>query len=68
MWFPTTKVPIFKTAGSSILPGRMVRGQPMDTSEYINPEIKTITSTKIQLSGIPDKLIICVRKVIGNMK
>ena len=40
----------------------------MDSGELINPEIKTITSTNIQLSGIPDKLIICVRKVIGNMK
>ena len=65
---PYYEVPIFKTAGSSDLPGRQVRGQPMDSGEFINPEIKTITSTNIQLSGIPDKLIICVRKVIGNMK
>ena len=63
---PYSEVPIFKTAGSSDLPGRQARGQPLDTSDFINPEIKTSTSTNIQRSGIPDKFIICVRKVIGS--
>ena len=65
---PYYEVPIFKTAGSSDIPGRQRKGQPQDTGEFLNPEIKTITSTNIQLSGIPDKLSVCVRKVIGNLK
>ena len=65
---PYREAPFFKTAGSSDLPSRQARGQPLNAGDLINPKIKTITTTNIQLSGIPDKLIICARNVIGNMK
>ena len=64
---PYYEIPIFKTSGNDDLPGRINMGQPNSAGEFVNPEVKTITSSNIQLSGIPDKLIICVRKVIGNM-
>ena len=65
---PDYDVPIFKTSGNDDLPGRLYKGQPNDHAEFVNPEVKTITSANIQLSGSPDKLIICVRKVIGNLR
>ena len=61
---PYYEIPIFKTSGNDDLPSRLNMGQPNNAGEFINPEVKTITSSNIQLSGIPDKLIICVRKVI----
>ena len=65
---PYYEVPIFKTSGNDDLPGRIGKGQPSNTGTFVNPEVKTITSSNIQLSGIPDKLIICVRKVIGALR
>jgi hypothetical protein len=34
---------------------------------FAAPEVRTVTSSNIQLNGIPDKLIICVRKVVANL-
>jgi hypothetical protein len=64
---PYYEIRIFKTSGNDDLPSRLFEGQPNNAGEFINPEVKTITSSNIQLSGTPDKLIICVRKVIGYM-
>ncbi len=66
---PYYEIPMFKTSGNDDLPGRLYMGQPNNNAGDLNknPEVKTITLSNIQLSGIPDKLIICVRKVIGNM-
>ena len=34
---------------------------------FLSPEVRVVRSSNIQLNGIPDKLIICVRKVVANL-
>ncbi|MFM7980024.1 MAG: hypothetical protein ACKPKO_11980 [Candidatus Fonsibacter sp.] len=50
------------------LPRRVARGQASDASTFVSPEVRTVISPNIQLNGIPDKLIICVRKVVANLR
>ena len=64
---PYYEVPVFKTTGNLTLPGRALRGQASDAGTFAAPEVRTVTSSNIQLNGIPDKLIICVRKVVSNL-
>jgi len=63
---PYYEVPVFRTTGNLTLPGRRFRGQADDAGTFAAPEVRTVTSSNIQLNGIPDKLIICVRKVVSN--
>ena len=64
---PYYEVPVYRTTGNLALPGRGSRGQALDTGTFAAPEVRTVTSSNIQLNGIPDKLIICVRKVVANL-
>jgi len=64
---PYYEVPVYRTTGNLALPGRVTRGQASDASLFVSPEVRTVTSSNIQLNGIPDKLIICVRKVVANL-
>ena len=64
---PYYEVPVFRTTGNLALPGRVSRGQASDAGLFVSPEVRTVTSSNIQLNGIPDKLIICVRKVVANL-
>ena len=58
---------MFKTTGNLALPSRVLRGQASDAGVFVSPEVRTVTSSSLQLNGIPDKLIICVRKVVVNL-
>ena len=64
---PYYEVPVFRTTGNLALPGRLGRGQASDAGVFVSPEVRTVTSSNIQLNGIPDKLIICVCKVVANL-
>ncbi len=64
---PFYEVPVFRTKSNLTLPSRVARGQASDAGTFVAPEVRTITSSNIQLTGIPDKLIICVRKAIANL-
>ena len=65
---PFYEVPVFRTKSNLTLPGRLARGQASDAGTFVAPEVRTITSSNIQLNGIPDKLIICVRKAIATLQ
>ena len=65
---PYYEIPVFRTTGNLALPGRVLRGQSDDAGAFVAPHVLTITSSNIQLQGIPDKLIICVRKFVGNLR
>ncbi|MFM7988266.1 MAG: major capsid protein V20 domain-containing protein, partial [Candidatus Fonsibacter sp.] len=60
-------MPVFRTTGNLVLRSRLARGQASDASTFVAPEVRTITSSNIQLNGIPDNIIICVRKVVANL-
>ncbi|MFM7989433.1 MAG: phage major capsid domain-containing protein, partial [Candidatus Fonsibacter sp.] len=59
--------PVFKTTGNLALPGTMARGQASDAGTFAYPEVRAVTPSNIKLNGIPDKLIISVRKVVANL-
>jgi hypothetical protein len=63
---PYYELPVYRTTGLSVdIPSRgggSINAQGVFTA----PETRTLNSANIQLSGIPDKLIIFVRKAIGN--
>ena len=59
---------MFKTTGNLTLPGRALRGQGSDLGTFTAPEVRTVTSSNTQLNGIPDKLVICVRKVVSTLR
>ena len=63
---PYYKVPVFKATSNLMLPGRALRGQAPDASTFVAPEVRTVTSSNIQLNGIPDKLIVCGRHQTDN--
>ena len=66
-WFPTMMPPASKPPGSDYLPGRKgERSTKRPMGFVLKPEAKTTASSHILLSGIPDKLIICTRRVFGN--
>jgi hypothetical protein len=45
----------------------VLRGQANDAGTFVAPNVVTVTSSNIQLQGIPDKLIVCVRKFVANL-
>ena len=63
---PYYELPFFKTASSVGLPGKANRGQIV-LGVTSQPSTTTMTSSNIQLSSIPDKLIIFARKVVQNL-
>ena len=64
---PYYELPIYKTTGFETLPGNSKRGLISDTGTFFEPLVKTLYSSSIQLTCIPDKLIVCVRKNIGGL-
>ena len=64
---PYYKIPIYKTTGFQDLPGRLNRGQPLDDGSFPSPESRILHSSSIQLTCIPDKIVVCVRKNIGTL-
>ena len=64
---PYYELPIYNTTGFDTLPGNSKNGLISDNGRFIDPPVKTLYSSSIQLTCIPDKLIICVRKNIGSL-
>jgi hypothetical protein len=59
---PYYELPVYKTTNmTATIPARG-DGQVLGSGEFGNPEIITINSANIQLSGIPDKLVIFARR------
>ena len=63
---PYYELPIYRTTSLALLPCRPRFGQ-LHVGEFVEPVSNTLYSSNIQLSGIPDKLIVFVRKTISNM-
>jgi hypothetical protein len=64
---PYYELPIYKTLSNAALPARPNFGQPIATGVFVEAATVPITSSNIQLNGIPDKLIIFARKPIANL-
>ena len=64
---PYYEIPIYKTTGFQDLPGRTGKGQPLDSGSFASPVTRTLYSSSIQLTCIPDKIVVCVRKSIGTL-
>jgi len=64
---PCYELPVYRTSNFTDLPpGRKFYGQPDPTGLFADPAAVTLSSSNIQLSSIPDKLIVFVRKSIAN--
>jgi len=59
---PFYELPVYRTSSLPTLTGRPLFGQSNDAGAFVESPPTTFYSTNIQLSGIPDKLIIFVRK------
>ena len=64
---PYYETPIYKTTGFDYLPGNDRKGQINANGTFSEPIVKTLYSSSIQLTCIPDKLVVCVRKTIGGL-
>ena len=64
---PYYEIPVYKTTGFQDLPGRQFRGQSLDDGSFPSPESRILYSSSIQLTCIPDKIVVCVRKNIGTL-
>ena len=64
---PYYEIPIYNTTGFQPLPGRQNAGLAETDGSFANPESKILQSSSIQLTCIPDKIVVCVRKTIGNL-
>ena len=65
---PFYEFPVFRTSNNAALPARTNFGQANANGSFTDPTKVTIQSTNLQLSGIPDKLIIFCRKRIADLK
>ena len=63
---PYYELPIYRTTSLPVLTARPHRGQ-MVAGSFQDAVPGTIYSSNIQLSGIPDKLIVFVRRPIGTL-
>ena len=63
---PFYELPIYRTSNFPILPAAIK--VPSLIGEFASPASVTLNSSNIQLSGIPDKLIIFVRKLPSQLR
>ncbi|MFM7982540.1 MAG: major capsid protein V20 domain-containing protein, partial [Candidatus Fonsibacter sp.] len=63
---PYYEIPIYKTTGFQDLPCRPNWGQSDDQGAFNDAQARTLYSSSIQLTCIPEK-IVCVRKTIGGL-
>jgi hypothetical protein len=63
---PYYELPIYRTTNFGTLPGRANRGQMNDNGTFTEPAALTLNSSSVQLSAVPDKLIVFVRQPIAN--
>ncbi|MFM7989281.1 MAG: hypothetical protein ACKPKO_59205 [Candidatus Fonsibacter sp.] len=61
---PYYEIPVYKTTGFQDLPCRPLWGQSDDHGALNEPQTTTLYSSSIQLTFIPDKIVVCVRKTI----
>ena len=59
---PYYEPPIYKTTGFETLPGYNKFGLISDSGTFFDPLVKTLYASSIQLTSIPDKLVMGVRK------
>ena len=64
---PYYELPIYRTTSLPLLVHRPQFGQ-MLAGQFPEPVSNTLMSSNIQLSGIPDKLIVFVRKTVANLQ
>ena len=64
---PYYEIPIYKTTGFQDLPGRINRGKVVVDGSFPSPESRILYSSSIQLTCIPDKIVVRVRKNVGNL-
>ncbi|MFM7985030.1 MAG: hypothetical protein ACKPKO_37495, partial [Candidatus Fonsibacter sp.] len=58
---PYCEIPIYKTTCFQDLPCRPNWGQSDDNGVFNEPQARTLYSSSIQLTCIPDKIVVCVR-------
>ncbi|MFM7978800.1 MAG: major capsid protein V20 domain-containing protein, partial [Candidatus Fonsibacter sp.] len=64
---PYYEIPIYNTTGFQYLPGRNNRGRVASNGSFPSPESRILQSSSIQLTCIPDNIVVCVRKTVGNL-
>lgn len=64
---PFYELPVYRTSNFDVLPARPNYGQIGTDGKFLDAEPRTLQSSNIQLSGIPDKLIIFVRKRVADL-
>ena len=64
---PYYEIPVYKTTGFQDLPGRNNYGKENPDGSFPSPESGILYSSIIQLTCIPDKIVVCVRKTVGNL-
>lgn len=64
---PFYELPVYRTSNFDVLPARPNYGQAGTDGKFLDAEPRTLQSSNIQLSGIPDKLIIFVRKRVADL-
>ena len=64
---PYYEFPIYRTGSLPVLAPRARYGQIAADGTFPDPASTQLSSSNVQLSGIPDKLIVFVRKTIGNI-
>ena len=65
---PFYEFPVYRTSSNTALPARENFGTAKADGTFTDPTRVTLQSTNLQLSGIPDKLIIFCRKRIADLK
>ena len=65
---PFYELPIYRTSNLPALPCRPDYGQVDGSGRFVEPPLVSLNSKNIQLGGIPDKLIIFVRKPTATLK
>ncbi|MFM7982722.1 MAG: phage major capsid domain-containing protein, partial [Candidatus Fonsibacter sp.] len=64
---PYYEIPVYKTTGFQTLPRRPLQGRVSDNGDFPPPPSLMLQSSSIQLTCIPDKIVVSVRKTIGNL-
>ncbi|MFM7977733.1 MAG: hypothetical protein ACKPKO_00315 [Candidatus Fonsibacter sp.] len=64
---PYYELPVYKTTSFQDLPCRPLWGQSDDHGAFNEPQTITLYSSSTQLTRIPDKIVVCVRKNIGGL-
>ncbi|MFM7984038.1 MAG: major capsid protein V20 domain-containing protein [Candidatus Fonsibacter sp.] len=64
---PYYEIPVYKTTGFQDLPCRPLLGQSDEYGVFNEPQTRTLYSSSIQLTCIPDNIVVCVCNNIGGL-